>query len=131
MADFAQALKARIKADPVVSALTGQIHWRIVPQGTALPYIRLSVISDPRPEHLQDYHRARLTIVQVDCFAKKWGEAREIAEAVKGAVALPATHDGIRFGRTKAEGPEDRGEDTAQGFIHWARLDLRVEHVLA
>ena len=87
--------------------------------------------SDPRPEHLNGYDGARQTRVQCDCFAATYGAARQLAEKVITAVAQPATAGGVVFGRVKAEGPRDLGEDTSSGFIHRASVDLLVEHRLA
>lgn len=133
MADFATALRTRLTGDTAVAAVVGtKVYWTQVPQGTALPYIRLQTISDPRPEHLQGYETARVTRVQVDCFAAKYGDARGLAEKVITAVATPGVTGGVHFGRVKAEGPRDLGEDVAGGtFTHRASLDLLAEHKLA
>lgn len=132
MADFATALRSRLAADTEVAAVVAaRIFWGIVPQAAALPYIRIQTISDPRPQHLTGYEGSRTTRVQVDCFAAKYGTARALAEDVIAAVALPETVGSVRFGRVKAEGPRDLGEDTAQGYVHRASLDLLVEHSLA
>ena len=132
MADFATALRARLIADADVTAVVGtKVYWGVVPQATALPYIRLQTISDPRDEHLKGYDGARVTRVQADCFAASYGTARGLAEDVIIAVALPETSGGVQFGRVKAEGPRDLGEDTANGYVHRASLDLLVEHRLA
>ncbi len=131
MADFATALRARLAADTAVGAAVGtKVCWGIVPQGAALPYVRLQAISDPRPEHLAGYDGARQTRVQADAFASTYGEARAIAEAMISAVAQPATVGGVQFGRVKAEGPRDLGEDTANGYVHRASVDLLVDHKL-
>jgi hypothetical protein len=133
MADFATALFTRLTTDAAVSAVVGtRVYWVKVPQGTALPYVRLQTISDPRPVHLQGYESARVTRVQADCFAATYGAARGLAEKIVTAVAVPADVGGVHFGFTKAEGPQDLGEDIAGGtFTHRASLDLLVEHKLA
>lgn len=136
MADFAAALHQRLAEDPAVAALVvaggvKRIYWVNRPQNSLLPAIRLQTISDGRPMHLKGYDSARVTRVQADCFAKTYGEARQLAEKVITAVAVPDTVDGVAFGFTKAEGPRDLGEDTAAGFVHRASLDLLVEHKLA
>lgn len=132
MADFEQALLARLVADSGVAALAGsRLYWGIIPQGKARPYVRLQVISDPRPQHLKGYFGARQTRVRADCMADKYGDARALAAAVIAALAEPATQDGVHFGRTKAEGPRTDGEDTDSGFVHRASVDLLAEHKLA
>lgn len=123
MADFAAALRTRLSG-----VAGGAIHWVKVPATAALPYVRLQTISDPRPEHLKDYDAARLTRVQADCFAATHAAARDLALAVKAALAAPATVGGVTFGRTRAEGPRDLGEDATGGFVHRASIDLLVHH---
>lgn len=127
MADMQTALRARLTG----GAAGTRVYWDIVPQSAALPYMRLQTVSDPRPQHLQGYDSARVTRVQCDCFAATYSAARAMAEAVIAATATPGTTNGIHFGRIKAEGPRDLGEDTAKGYIHRASLDLLVEHKLA
>lgn len=137
MADFASALHARLSADPAVAAVVvvggvKRIYPVVVPQNTPLPYIRYQTISDPRSEHLQGYDGARVVRVQVDCFASSYATARGLAEKIIAAVAQPATVAGVKFGRTKAEGPRDLGEEVATGtWVHRSSLDLLVEHALA
>lgn len=123
MADFAAALRTRL-----IALAGGQVFWTIVPAGKALPYIRLQTISDVRPEHLKGYDRARQTRVQADCFAATHKAAQALAAAAVAAVAAPATAGGVTFGRTKAEGPRDLGDDATESFIHRASVDLLVEH---
>lgn len=133
MTDFATALRARLIADAGVSALVGtRIFPMIRPQDSALPAVRYQVISDPRPEHLKGYDGARSSRVQYDCFAETYLGARALANAVIAALALPAIASGVTFGRGKAEGPRDGGEDVAGGkFIYRAIVDLIVEHRLS
>lgn len=136
MADLQSALFTRLAADTPVAAVVvagsvKRIYWGIVPQGAAMPYIRLNTISDPRPQHLQGYDAARSTRIQVDCFASSYGAARGLAEKVVTALAVPTTVGGVKFGRGKAEGPRDLGEDVAGTYIHRASMDLLVEHSLA
>jgi hypothetical protein len=132
MADMPTALRTRLTRNgPVAAAVSTRVYWTLVPQGAELPYIRMQTISDPRPEHLRGYQGSRTTRVQVDCFAEKYLDARRLADKVIAAVALPGVTRGVHFGRVKAEGPRDLGEDTAKGFVHRASLDLLVEHKLA
>lgn len=123
MADFAAAFRSRL-----IGLAGGQIFWTIVPAGKVTPFVRLQVISDARPEHLAGYDGARQSRVQADCFAATHKAARALALATIATVAAPATEGGVSFGRTRAEGPRDLGEDATEGFIHRASVDLLVEH---
>jgi hypothetical protein len=132
MADLQTALVTRLKADSAVAAATGgRLFWNIVPQGTALPYVRMQTITDLRPQHLTGYDASRQTRVQVDAFAATYAAARDIAEKIIAEMAAPATAGGVTFGRGKAEGPRDLGEETTAGFVHRLQLDLIIEHALA
>lgn len=129
MPDLTKALFARLTDDAGVSAIVGTaVHPVIVPQTAALPYIRYQVVTDPRPEHLKGYDGARRTLVQIDCFASSYGASRELAQACVDALAGPAEYAGVRFGRGKAEGPRDLGDDMTGGFIYRAVLDVMIEH---
>lgn len=122
-----------LAADPVSAIVAQKIKWGIVPQTTALPYVRMQVISDPRPIHLKGYDGARETRVQVDCFATTSVEADALAAAIIATMLPPTAHaPGGHFGRTKALGPEDLGEDVeGKGFIHRAKVDLLVRHTFS
>ena len=122
------ALRSRI-----VSAVGHtRVHWGIVPQDTAFPYIRLTTVSDPRPEDLKGPISFRETRVQVDVMSLRFAEARSVADLIIAAVKAPALVDGVQFSRTGAEGPRDLGEDVdGIGHIYMASLDLLVWHSLA
>lgn len=125
------ALHARLTADAAIAAvLAGKLFWNVVPQGTALPYVRMQTITDLRPAHLTGYDASRVTRVQIDVFAAKYAQARDIAEKIIAETEQPATVFGVQFGRGKAEGPRDLGEDTTAGFVHRLSLDLLIEHAL-
>lgn len=132
MADLQTALHARLTGDASIGAAIGtRAYWTNVPQGAALPHVRMQTISDVRPQHMQGYHRARNTRLQVDVFAATYAQARSISERIIGLMAQPATVAGVRFGRCTAQGPIDMGEDTPDGFVHRLRTDLLAEHSIA
>ncbi len=54
MADLQSALYSRLTT--ALSASIGtRAYWSKVPQGAAMPYLRMSTISDERPQHLAGY----------------------------------------------------------------------------
>lgn len=128
MPDLAAALHGRLAADAGVSAIVGtKIYPVAVGQKAEAPYIRYLIVSDPRPQHMKGYDGARQTLVQIDCYAAEYGVSRTLAQACVDALAGPAEHGGIRFGRGKAEGPRDFGEDTEKGFVYRAVLEVNIE----
>ena len=127
MADLQSALRTRVAA----AIGHSRVYWGIAPQGKPRPYVRMQTVSDPRPQHLQAYHTSRRVRVQVDVFSDSYGEARGKAEAIISALAEPQVVDGVKFGRIKAEGPRDLGEDVpGVGYIHRASFDLLAEYSL-
>jgi hypothetical protein len=123
---------SRLIAYGPLNALVGsKIHWVKIPQDTTGNYVRLQTISDPRDSHLQGFQGSRVTRVQVDCFSPSFTTSRAIAEAIIGAMSLPATVDGITFGRTNVDIVRDLGEDTPTGYVHRTSVDLLVEHKAA
>lgn len=134
MPTLKSAIVQRLLAAPTVAAaVASKIKWGFVPQSTALPYVRLQVISDPRPIHLKGYLVARETRVQADCFGATAAEADAAALAIIATMLPPTPHAATgHFGRTKAIGPEDLGEDVeGKGFIHRAKVDLLVRHTFS
>lgn len=135
MADFATSLRSLLVADSALAALVStRIYWGVVPQGADLPYVRLSIISDPRPEHLKGYLASRRTRVRASCFASSFGAAKQVgARIVKASQGTISNTDGA-IGRIKAEGPRtasdmlDEGGDTPAGYIHHQIVDLMMEH---
>ncbi len=130
MADVGTGLFAWITGTPAIAAALGSRLYpgRKVPQGIQRPYACYQVISDPRPQTLKGYERARTARVQIDVFADSYGAAKQVAEMIILTVATPGPHGGVQFGRVKAEGPRDLGEDTESGFVHRASIDLLAEH---
>lgn len=134
MTTLRSALVKRLLAAPALSEAVGRkIHWGMVPQGTALPYVRLQVISDERPVHLKGYNGSRESRVQADCFAATNAQADTIAQAIITTMLAPTPRaEGGCFGRTRAVGPQDLGEDVeGKGFIHRSSLDLLVRHTFS
>jgi hypothetical protein len=134
MPTLKSALVQRLLDAPAVSAIVGtKIKWNAITQSTALPYVRLQIISDPRPINLKGYDGSRETRVQADCFAATNIQADAIAAAIIATILAPTPPAaGGHFGRTKALGPQDLGEDVeGKPFIHRASLDLLVRHTFS
>jgi hypothetical protein len=130
MADLATALRDRLVSDAAVSAVVStRIYWGPVPQGASLPYVRLHIISDPRPEHLKGYQGARRTRVQASCFASSFGDAKQLGTKIVQALDDPWASTSGKVGRVKCEGPrEGQGTDTPNGFIHHQIVEAMMEH---
>lgn len=130
MAEWRWDLRDLILANGAAkAACAGKVAWQQAQQKWALPFVVLTAVTDPRPQHLKGYDAGRVSRVQCDCIAESYVAAAEMAETVLAALALPATAGNTKFGRIKAEGPVDRSEDVPGiGPVFRASMDLLVEH---
>lgn len=131
------ALRRRLLADGPVAALVGdRIFWTKRPQGSTLPALVLSKISDPRPQTLKGFQSNRSALVQFDSWSdggkdgeeQTRAEAEALTEAVVAALAGPFQQDGVQFGRTIFDPARDLGEATDTGFVHRDSFDATVWH---
>lgn len=125
-----QALRALLaSALPHVPAK--HINWGEHPQSAGRPYIVLHLISTISGHDMQGPEAMERSRVQVDCFARQFGDARALAAAVKGALDF---HRGGRFLgilfdglRTSREAPGDDGDAlyrASQDFL----VNWRADH---
>ena len=122
-------LRWRLVHDIGVSALADErVHWRIRPQDGALPAIVLTIVADPRPQHLEGFHALRATRVQIDCLAATYAEAIALREAAIAAVVPRTITSTTRFDRGRINMVLDQGEDTAAGYVHRHVIDATIWH---
>lgn len=82
-----------LAADEAVKAIVvGRIFPAALPQGVTLPAIRYAVVSDVERLALEG-DGPRNARVQVDCYAKRYGDAQALADAIAGA--LSAKSEGL------------------------------------
>lgn len=134
-ADLASALHARLKAHtPVAQAIGTRIYPRYRPQGSPLPAIRFSILSDVPYQHLKGVSQSARARVQFDVFAKSYIETRAVARLVSEAMHGPMAIAGVQFGGMRIGGIRDgsiRDEDDANSppdFVHMASVDLLVTY---
>lgn len=133
MADMQAALFQRLKDNAQVGALVGtKIYPMIVPQGKALPYIRIQYPSNLAEQDLKGDTGDRLARVQIDAFGSSFSQAWSVAEAARKALLQPGVAAGVRLVTAAADAPTPMpGEDTARGHTYRTRVDLRIWHTLA
>lgn len=130
MNDLPAALRSRLIADPAVAAIVGErVSWMIVPQGSALPWVRLQMVGGREDWTLSGPTGFYSERIQCDCVAETDTMAMQLGRAVCAALRGPATVDGVNFGHTRCEGPFGDVEDVAGlGPIYRARIDLLMTH---
>ena len=122
------ALRSRLKDNAAVAAITGQIHWSVRPQGTALPAIVLTGVADDRSQHFTGLAGYRSTRVQIDCYAATKAQAVALREAVIAALVPAEVKGGVTFLRSFVNTVLDRGDQTETGFVHRELIDLTCWH---
>lgn len=125
--DMPGALRARAIADAGVATIAGtRVYWVQRIQGKPLPAVTLTVVSDPRPQHLKGFFALRETVVQADCLAESHKQATDLAEAVIAALVPEHSGNGIVFNRALVDAVRDLGEQTETHFIYRTSVDLRL-----
>lgn len=122
------ALRSRLKDNAGVAAITGQIHWSVRPQGSALPAIVLTGVADDRAQHFNGLAGYRSTRIQVDCYAASKAQAVALREAAIAALLPGETKSGVTFLRSFVNTVLDRGDQTETGFVHREMIDLTCWH---
>lgn len=132
------ALTARLEAAQGVTALVGsRVYWIERPQGSALPAITLTTISDAMDQHLKDFESLQPARCQIDVWAPTYEVARQITDAVIEAVVPPHTGNGIKFTRAMVDlAPRDMAERSAapdgkNKIVFRTTTDLIFNHAIA
>ena len=113
-----EALRAILLASSGVTTLApaARINWGEHPQGAALPGLVLNVVSDAEGLHLKGPDGLSEGRVQIDAYAKTYGEAKTLSRAVRTVlhgyrgggfrlVSHVATRDSREGGTNEAERP--------------------------
>lgn len=122
------ALRARLKDNVLVSAITPRVFWSVRDQGSSLPCIVLTVVSDAMTQHMAGFDTFRSTRVQIDCYGATKAASTELRSAVITAIVPEETKSGVRFLHAFINSVADRGEQTDTGFIYRESLDLTIWH---
>lgn len=120
------ALRTRTIA--AVPSVSGRVYWGVRPQGSALPAIVLTTVSDARTQHMAGFDTFQQKRVQVDCYAASYSQAIEMREAVIAGLVPEGTLGGTRFLRGSVNNTMSRGEDTTTGYVHRQMVDLTIWH---
>jgi hypothetical protein len=126
------ALRARIKTGcgSLLATYKGgpAVFWSVRPQGSTLPAIVLTTVSDQRDQHFQGFANYRPTRVQIDCYGADRETVVSLREAALAATVPEETVGGVRFLRSFVNTVLDRGDQTETGFIHRDMIDSTIWH---
>lgn len=116
-------------APGVASIVAERISWAVQPQGEIGSAIILHLVSRPQAYTMESRDRLAGSLVQINCKASSFAEAKALARAVTAALdALPAGAfqgafvENERTHFEPAEGPQANGDSD----IHMTSLDVRV-----
>ena len=100
MSSLLEDLITKLRADAAVTAIVGsgalaKLHVNFAPPGEAAPYVVMRVISGVPENSLTTDVSTRLTStrVQVDAYAKLYGAARDLGDAVDRVISALASPD--------------------------------------
>ena len=97
--DIYDALVAKIKATPAITALIGtRLYPDEIPQGDALPAVYYQTISDVKDHHLTGQLELEKPMIQFTVQAATKNSAADVAEAIKTAlVDYQGTISGVQI----------------------------------
>jgi hypothetical protein len=118
-------LRALLAAAPGVPA----VYWSERPQGSALPAVVLSRISEFRLRSLDGVARLAETRVQADVWAETTMGAGAVADAVSAALSgFMGVRGGTRFHAIFPDGVRDDLDPDDLGALYRVVLDFLVHH---
>mgnify|MGYP002654589094 FL=1 len=121
-----EALRTLLRGNAAVAALVGsRVDWGMRPQGSGLPAICLTTISDAPVNHSLDGPGVSRARVQVDCFGATYGSAKDTARAVR---RLLDTYSGGIFLGVFLAGARDLPDDDGVSTIHAVSMDFFVNY---
>jgi hypothetical protein len=122
MATTIELVRAELIADVILTALVGaRIYPQLIPQGVQTPVVVLSLISEiPENSLTGTIERLKMSRLQVDCYAKTYIAAWQVADAADNVLASLLRHD---LSAVK-ENSQDLYDDEAQ--LHRVSSDYLV-----
>lgn len=123
------AFRTRLKNDAGVAALVGnRIDWGVRPQGSISPCVVLTIVSDPRPQHMGGNIDQRATRVQLDCYGPTRASVVTLREAVIAAILPPAVVSGVDFQRAFIDTVRNFDAHTDTGVVFRDMIDAQIWH---
>lgn len=120
---------AAIRADTALEALVGPaLSWGKRAKGAGLPAVVFHLVSRPRAYDLSGATNLQENLVQADCWAETFLEAKAVARALEAAVAnltAPFTRGFIENERDDVEPVPAPGPRNATDIFRTS-LDVRV-----
>lgn len=124
--DMEGALRARLlAAAPVTNIVGTRVYWDDRPQGSPLPAVLLTVISDIRDQTLKDFDILQAR-VQADAIGTTFAQKKALKEAVIATLAPAHLNDGIQFMRATQISAVPRNERTETQFIFRDAIDFFI-----
>ena len=122
------ALRTRLKNDAGVTAIVGnRIDWDERPQATAYPALVLETVVGIDDQHMQGF-TLQETRIQFNCFAADKKTAVALRDAVKAAIAPPATVGGVEFMRAQRIERRQAPRNTNTDFVNREILEATFFH---
>lgn len=129
--NWQEALTQRLLDDAAVTDIVGtRVRWDVADQKDAPPYLILTVISDPRPRHMEGGQGFRPSLVQIAAYhgGNKAG-AMALREAAIDALAAGGVFDGVRFDPLRVDDVRSDYERISGTEQRWREdVDITLYH---
>lgn len=123
-------LRTRLFGNATIAGkVATRVDWNVRPQAKGLPAIMLSVVADPRPQHMAGMQVTRQTLVQVDIFANGYPDVATLREAVIAELVPAVTVGGQVFLRSFVEAVRESVDSIETGLVQRCSIDIQVTHV--
>lgn len=121
------ALRARLKADPVITAAKASVEWA---RRESYPEIVLTVAYEPRNRTMTGRQGFVPTRIYFDVMAKDAPTKVALREAVLALIGFGEVRSGVRFWPARNIRVTDLGEQTDTQFIHRDQIDATIPYRL-
>lgn len=117
---------------PLQALIHTRLYPSVAPSSAVLPYVTVQRLGVGSHYHMQGVSATFDTAVQVDCWALQAGEAKRVAETIRGALdAYSGTMDDLDIDGVFVEAEVDLAEfaeDGSERVYHRVSLTLTVWH---
>lgn len=123
---FKTALRARVKANGVVSGAGAGVYWSARPQTSNLPAIVLETIAGSADQSFSGVTDTQGNRVQATAFAETQAEAEQLRQAVQDVFVSSGEQDGMTFQRGFVNLFRDGVDNTPSGEVFHDLVDATI-----
>lgn len=117
---------------PLQALVHTRVYPTVAPSSTAFPYVTVQRLSVATPYHFGGASATFDTLLQLDCWALQAGEAKHLAEVLRGGIdGFAGEWDGLAIDGVFIDGELDTAEpalDGSERVLHRTVLTVQIWH---